>query len=170
MPCVCVCVCGGEQVRQNGVALGFTADALRADKGLVLAAVAQDGKALWAAAPPLQNDREVVAAAVAQDGLALRFASAGLRADRAVVAAAVAQNPSAMVFADEAWWGDAQEQQRRSAGGRSPEAPLFPTGERKEARSAAPKTLAVKGRGLRATPFTRLEYAPSPMRPHSSAT
>ena len=55
---------------------------LRADRELVMAAVAQDGLALEYASEKLRADREVVWAAVMRDGHALEYASEKLRADR----------------------------------------------------------------------------------------
>ena len=94
---------------------------LRADRGVVLAAVAQDEWALEYASLELQGDREVVVdggsekrkctrlcqrstradrevvlAAVAQNGWVLEYASPALRAERDVVLAAVAQNGRAL--------------------------------------------------------------------------
>jgi hypothetical protein len=50
------------------------AEALHADKEVVLAAVTQDGRALESAAEALHADKEVVLAAVTQDGRALMYA------------------------------------------------------------------------------------------------
>ena len=60
-----------------------------ADKKMVLAAVFQDGMALEYAAEELRADREVVLAAVSENGLAVNFAAKELRADREVVMAVV---------------------------------------------------------------------------------
>ena len=79
--------------------LTYATDEQRADREVVLAAVAQNGYALRYASVELRADREVVLAAVAQDGDALQFASVELRADREVVLAAVAQYGDALQFA-----------------------------------------------------------------------
>ena len=50
-----------------------------------MAAVAQNGRALRFASDGLRADRDVVIVAVAQNGRALEYASAGLRVDPDVV-------------------------------------------------------------------------------------
>jgi hypothetical protein len=97
---------------EDGCALQFASAELRADRQVVLTAVAQaddalqyaleyfyDGCALQFASAELRADREVVLAAMAQHGYALEYASAELRADREVVLAAVAQNGYALEYA-----------------------------------------------------------------------
>ena len=64
---------------QEGYALRFASDELKADRQVVLAAVAQHGLALQHASSALRNDREVVLAAVLQHGEALVHASAELQ-------------------------------------------------------------------------------------------
>jgi hypothetical protein len=61
---------------------------LRADREVMLTAVARNGGALRYASAELQGDREVVLAALAEDGRALGYASAALRRDTQVVAVA----------------------------------------------------------------------------------
>ena len=61
--------------------------------------MAQDGEALKHASAELKADREVVLAAVAQYGNAVRCASAELKADREVVLAAARQNSDALRYA-----------------------------------------------------------------------
>jgi hypothetical protein len=61
-------------------------------RAVVLAAVAEDGSALRYASERLKADREVALAAAAQDGYALRYAVAGLKADRGLVLEVVALN------------------------------------------------------------------------------
>jgi hypothetical protein len=70
-------------------------------KEVVLVAVAQDGRALEYASEELRADKEVVLAAVAQDGRALRYASEGLTSDKEVVLAAVAQDGRALHYASD---------------------------------------------------------------------
>eukprot|EP01051_Picozoa_sp_SAG22_P004045 SAG22_NODE_208_length_15237_cov_22.602774_6_plen_1481_part_00 len=80
---------------------------MKADREVVLAAVAQDGNALEHAAEGMRADREVVLAAVAQlaavakGGNALEDAAEFLKADREVVLAAVAQSGNALEDAAE---------------------------------------------------------------------
>ena len=93
-------------VGNNGCALLYASDALKADRGVVLAAMAHEGRALCFASVALRADREVVLAAVAQNGYALSHASDALKADRGVVLAAVAQNGSALTFASTAIHAD----------------------------------------------------------------
>jgi hypothetical protein len=113
-------------VKQNGWALIFGAESLKADRDVVLAAVTRDGWTLefadvvlkadkdvvlaavnqygWAvkfADVSLKADRDVILAVVQQDGLALRIVDESRKADRDVVFAAVQQNGSALKFADE---------------------------------------------------------------------
>ena len=57
---------------QNGIALYYASDALKADRDFVLAAVAQNGYVLEYASAALLADREVVLTAVAQNSYALR--------------------------------------------------------------------------------------------------
>ena len=78
-------------VQQNGSALVYAAEPLKADREIVLAAVQQNGGALQYAAEPLKADREIVLAAVQQNGYALRYAATPLKADREIVLAAVQQ-------------------------------------------------------------------------------
>ena len=47
-------------VQQNGLALEFASDKLKADRKVVLAAVQQNGNALKLASQQLKNDRELV--------------------------------------------------------------------------------------------------------------
>jgi uncharacterized protein YoaH (UPF0181 family) len=64
---------------QNGEALKYASDELRADKKVVLAAVMQNGEALKYASDELRADKKVVLAAVMQNGEALKYASVDLR-------------------------------------------------------------------------------------------
>eukprot|EP01045_Picozoa_sp_COSAG04_P026657 COSAG04_NODE_3744_length_2564_cov_1.880325_2_plen_634_part_01 len=64
--------------------------ALKADKEVVLAAVAQNGSALKHASEALKADKEFVLAAVAQHRSALQHASEALKADKEFMLAAVA--------------------------------------------------------------------------------
>lgn len=61
----------------------------RADRQVMLAAVACDGQALQLASPALCRDREIVIAAVTSMGPVLEYAHFTLRADREVMLAAV---------------------------------------------------------------------------------
>ncbi|CAE6973651.1 unnamed protein product [Symbiodinium natans] len=104
----------------------FTADVLRNDRDVVLAAVSLDWRALESVGETMQEDIEVVAAAVTQNlgamrfvarsllnrradmlvvlacrGAALQFASETLRSDREVVRIAVSQDSGALQFASE---------------------------------------------------------------------
>ena len=89
-------------LREHGwVGLMHAPEEHKANKELVLAAVALYGQALEYASTELKADKEVVLAAVAQDGWALRYASAGLKADKEVVLAAVAKIGGALMFASE---------------------------------------------------------------------
>jgi hypothetical protein len=60
-------------VTRSGLALQQPAAELRADREVVLAAMAKSGTVLQHSAAELRADREVVLAAVAQNGLALRY-------------------------------------------------------------------------------------------------
>ena len=76
-------------VQQDGDALYYAAEPLKANRETVLAAVQLCGSALQYAATPLKADRETVLAAVQRNGRALRYAATDLRADAQVVLAAV---------------------------------------------------------------------------------
>ena len=86
-------------VQQNGGALGYASEDLRADREVVLAAVQQNGRALHYASGDLRADHEVVLTAVRQNVTALCCASEDLRADREVVIAAVRENGDALEYA-----------------------------------------------------------------------
>ena len=75
-------------------------------KEMAIAAVAQDGQALRYASDDLKADKEVVLTAVAQDGLALDYASDELKADKEVVLTAVAQAGCALHYASDELKGD----------------------------------------------------------------
>ena len=66
-------------------ALEYASNELRADREVVLAAVAQHGYTLRHASEELRADRKVVLKAVAQCSYALKYASEELRADRYIV-------------------------------------------------------------------------------------
>ena len=91
-----------QMLRKNGSCLEGLSLELRADHGMVLAAVGHDGAALKHAAEELKCDRRIVMAAVRNTGLALRFASTSLLSDREVLQTAIHQNPQAMVYLDDA--------------------------------------------------------------------
>ena len=93
-------------VSQNGLALRYAPDHLRANKAVVLAAVSQIGWALLSASQALRADKEVVLAAVRKNGLALGYASEALKADKEVVLAAVRQTGEALGYASEALKAD----------------------------------------------------------------
>jgi len=90
-----------KAVSQNGRALQFAAESLKADKDVVMAAVSLDGRALHFAAESLKADKDVVMAAVSQHGRVLELAAESLKADKYVVMAAVRQNGGALQFAAE---------------------------------------------------------------------
>lgn len=72
----------------------------RADRVVVLAAVAQDGRALQFASEALRSDKEIVQAAANQSGFwALKGAGEILRSDKEVVLQAVTNDPAAIEFA-----------------------------------------------------------------------
>ena len=65
---------------------------LRANRDVVLAAVANEGFVLQYASPELRADRDVVLAAATNNGYALQYASPKLLGNRDVVLPAVANN------------------------------------------------------------------------------
>ena len=85
-------------VKQDGLALQYVSDTLKADKEIVMAAVQQNGLALQYASDTLKADKEIVMATVQQDGLALQYASNTLKEDKEIVMAAVRQNGHALVY------------------------------------------------------------------------
>jgi len=95
-----------EAVRKHGMALQFAAVELRGDRDIVIQAVQQEGWALGCAAIELCSDYEVMLEAVRQNGRALGCADPALRADRDIVLAAVRQNGRALGCADAALRAD----------------------------------------------------------------
>jgi len=93
-------------VQQQGEALQFAADELRADVDIVLTAVKANGLALRHAAPELRDDIGVVNAAVQQNGEALEHATKRLRGNRHLVTNAVTTHGAALRFAANAIRGD----------------------------------------------------------------
>ena len=93
-------------LRQNGDSLLFAAEALKADRAIVLAAVQQDDDGLFCAAEELRADRAIVLFAVQQYGGSLYHAAPKLKADATIVTAAVRQDCDALVFAAEALRAD----------------------------------------------------------------
>ena len=77
-----------------------TADTLKADREIVLAAVKDDGSTLKNAADTFKADREIVLAAVKNDGDALRYAANTLKADREIILAAMDHDPNLLELAD----------------------------------------------------------------------
>ena len=88
-----------EAVREEGSAFQFALDDLRKDKEFVLEAVRQNGRALEFASEDLRVDKGFVLEAVKQTGWALRYASEDLREDKKVVLAAVFQHGLALRYA-----------------------------------------------------------------------
>ncbi len=94
-----------EAVRHEFV-FGLTSETMRADRDVVLAALAANGIELRHAAAALRADRDVVLAAVRSNAFALEYAHASLRADRDVVRAAVESGGNALEFASKALQSD----------------------------------------------------------------
>ena len=69
------------------------------NKEVVLAACSQNGKALFYASETLRADKDVALAACSQNGDALQFASETLRADKDVVMVAAQSKPESLKFA-----------------------------------------------------------------------
>ena len=96
---------GGVSARpsmsQGESPLWCAAENLRADREVVLAAIAHDGAALSTAAKLFRADRHIVLAAVTQNGYAYRCVSADLRADPKVALAAVSQAGYVLQFLPE---------------------------------------------------------------------
>jgi len=74
------------------VALPYASESLRADRGIVLAAVSREARNLRWAAEELKADHEIVLAAVTHNGGSLEWAAEELRADREIVLTAIAHN------------------------------------------------------------------------------
>lgn len=96
--------CRGEEswlaeVKKNGMSLEFCSAASR---DIVLAAVQQNGLALKYAPDSLKASKEVVLAAVKKNGLALEFSGPAMAADVEVGQAAVMQNPEASRYVEPA--------------------------------------------------------------------
>ena len=69
-------------MQNEGLALRYASDDLRASKGIVMLAVKNDGHALYYASDTLLNDREVVRAAMQQDPYALSYAGLRMQTDQ----------------------------------------------------------------------------------------
>ena len=82
---------GGHFWCRQGVtsACRLTHEALKKDKGVVLAAVKQDCEALQYAEDTLRNDKYFVLVAVKQMGTTLRYAGEILKKDKRIVISAV---------------------------------------------------------------------------------
>jgi|GEM_PF-1548574 len=93
-------------VQQDGSALEYASEELKADREVVLALVQKYGRALKYASEELKADREVVMAAVQQHGGALEYASEELKADKEVVLVAVASDLFVIELASKAFRAD----------------------------------------------------------------
>mmetsp|Transcript_32418 Transcript_32418/g.102986 ORF Transcript_32418/g.102986 Transcript_32418/m.102986 type:complete len:347 (-) Transcript_32418:7-1047(-) len=90
-----------EALREGQLSLEELDEVSRADRELVLVAVAHDGHQLAHASEDLRADRQVVLAAIDHDAFALEFASAELQADRQVALRAIYLAGVALQFASE---------------------------------------------------------------------
>jgi len=89
-----------EARNKAGMAFMGLPTVARADREVVLAAVAQDGRALQFASDALRGDRDIVLAATTQSGFwALKGAGEALRSDKEIVLHAVTKEPTALEFA-----------------------------------------------------------------------
>ena len=70
---------------------------MRADREVVMKAVAKDGTALGHAAEELRGDREVVMKAICQNGLSVLDATDCIKGDEEVMQAALAAAPTQLV-------------------------------------------------------------------------
>merc|ERR1719237_20024 len=92
-------ISGWQHWQKNGLVLEHAADHLRADKDVVLAAIAEDGNAFQFAADSLRSNKEFVLEAVKTSGKSLQFVPDHLRNDREIVKAAGARSGNALTFA-----------------------------------------------------------------------
>ena len=95
-----------DALRRTYAAAAATQHDGRADKDVMLAAVARDGSRLEVASDELRSDRDVVLTAVNNDGFALEYASETLRSDRQIVLSAVNTDGSALQYAAEVFRSD----------------------------------------------------------------
>mmetsp|Transcript_66761 Transcript_66761/g.159325 ORF Transcript_66761/g.159325 Transcript_66761/m.159325 type:complete len:153 (-) Transcript_66761:260-718(-) len=86
---------------QQGYALTYVAEKLRADPDVVKLALQKAPRALASAADSLKADKAMVRFAVERDGIALRHASTELRDDPEIVKLAVANNGASIDYASE---------------------------------------------------------------------
>jgi hypothetical protein len=93
-------------VEQDGMAIKYASDDLKADHEIVLAAVKQDGWALEFASKELRADRVIVLAAVKHVSWALQYASKELRADREIVIVALKYDGWALQYASKELMAD----------------------------------------------------------------
>ncbi|CAE6920617.1 unnamed protein product [Symbiodinium sp. CCMP2592] len=87
-------------VQQNGLALQFAGEELRADQRVVREAILQNAMALEFASEVLRTRRDVVLMAVVRNGHALQFASEDLQQDHTLVLTAARR----FFFADWSWF------------------------------------------------------------------
>ena len=85
----------------DGTALELLSDAMKADKEVVLFAFSNGCKNLYHVSDELKADKDVVLAAVSNDGNALKYASDELKADKEVVMAAIKYDGKALQYASE---------------------------------------------------------------------
>jgi len=85
-------------VAQQGTVVRFAAKALRADREVMIAACSSDARALAYAEGDTGMDLAVLAAAIARDPGALEHACAAAKADRALVLAAIRQSSGGQAF------------------------------------------------------------------------
>uniref|UniRef100_A0A7R9YFP0 DUF4116 domain-containing protein n=1 Tax=Pinguiococcus pyrenoidosus TaxID=172671 RepID=A0A7R9YFP0_9STRA len=84
-----------QAVLNNGLALQFVGENLKADREIVLSAVQQDGNAIQFMSPALKDDKEIALTAVSSSGQALRYAPQ-FSEDKEVALAAVEQSTGAL--------------------------------------------------------------------------
>eukprot|EP01043_Picozoa_sp_COSAG02_P052745 COSAG02_NODE_5730_length_4084_cov_2.138269_2_plen_898_part_00 len=90
----------------SGTELKFAADALRADRQLVLDAVAHSAAAFRYASTNLREDRQFVVAATTENADVLRYVPERLRADREFILASAQQNGAVLRYATSALQDD----------------------------------------------------------------
>merc|ERR1712048_1335516 len=94
--------------RQNGLALGYAAERLRADAEIALVAVTQRRRAFFDVALELQSNREFCLAAIARDGLLLEYVPKVLQGDREIVFTAVTNSGLSLRYASPDLQGDSE--------------------------------------------------------------
>jgi len=93
-------------VKEDGNALQYASDALKADEEVVLAAVKVSGTVLDFARHPATGDKQVALAAVRQNGKSFEFAADSVKSDKKVVLQIVKTNGESLRYISDEFKAD----------------------------------------------------------------